>query len=78
MLFDLLDRIAVLCREQRAATLWLEVRESNLRARAVYARYGFTAVGIRRGYYPAAHGREDAAVMRLLLSDAPAAEPGVA
>ena len=67
----MLDRIAVLCREQRAATLWLEVRESNLRARAVYARYGFTAVGIRRGYYPAAQSRrEDAAVMRLLVPDA--------
>ena len=75
----MLDRMVALCREQQAASLWLEVRQSNRRARAVYARYGFTAVGIRRGYYPAAQGREDAAVMRLLLSgDAPTVETGAA
>ena len=46
-------------------TLWLEVRVSNTRARAIYERYGFTAVGVRKGYYPAVRGtREDAVVMR--------------
>ena len=50
------------------ATLWLEVRESNQRARALYARLGFAEVGRRRGYYPAPHAtREDAIVMRLQL-----------
>ena len=72
----MLDRMAVMCREQGASTLWLEVRESNLRARAVYAHYGFAAVGIRRGYYPAAQSRrEDAAVMRLLVPDAVSTGP---
>ena len=74
----MLDAMVAMCREQRAATLWLEVRHSNIRARAVYARYGFSGIGVRRNYYPAAQSqREDAAVMRLLL-DASAAEPGAA
>ena len=46
----------------------LEVREGNARARAIYLRRGFEQVGVRRGYYPAPHGRrEDAIVMSLVL-----------
>lgn len=48
-------------------SLWLEVRQSNQRAQALYQRLGFEAVGRRRAYYPAATGREDAVVMRLGL-----------
>jgi ribosomal-protein-alanine N-acetyltransferase len=45
-------------------SLWLEVRESNARARQLYQRWGYAAVGRRKGYYPAGHGqREDAIVM---------------
>jgi ribosomal-protein-alanine N-acetyltransferase len=47
------------------ATLWLEVREGNQRARDLYRRRGFAEVGLRKGYYPAAQGREDAVVMSL-------------
>lgn len=68
----LLDALVSLCRERGARQLWLEVRESNARARSIYLRRGFVHVGRRRGYYPAAHGqREDAAVMSL-----PIEEPG--
>jgi ribosomal-protein-alanine N-acetyltransferase len=49
-------------------SLWLEVRQSNLRARALYRRRGFAEVGLRRGYYPAATQREDAVVMSLSVS----------
>ena len=57
-----------LCHEQLANELWLEVRESNVRARDIYARLGFTQKGARKGYYPAAFGkREDAVVMSLRL-----------
>ena len=46
----------------------LEVRPSNDRAVEVYERYGFMGIATRRGYYPAAEGRrEDAIVMRLAL-----------
>ena len=63
----LLEAVVAHGREQRLAELWLEVRRSNHRARALYARRGFAEVGLRRGYYPAAGRREDAVVMRLAL-----------
>jgi ribosomal-protein-alanine N-acetyltransferase len=63
----LLDALVAECRRAYQAALWLEVRESNLRARAVYRRYGFEEIGLRRGYYPAAGRREDAIVMKLAL-----------
>lgn len=54
--------------EGGARTLWLEVRESNDRARRLYERWGFQAVGLRKGYYPAPQGqREHAIVMSLPL-----------
>ncbi len=66
----LLDALERRCREQRLATLWLEVRSSNARARHVYARRGFADVGLRRGYYPAGNAaREDAIVMSLALGE---------
>jgi ribosomal-protein-alanine N-acetyltransferase len=47
----------------------LEVRFSNARARQIYERYGFKAVGLRRNYYPLApFKREDAVVMSLPLT----------
>jgi ribosomal-protein-alanine N-acetyltransferase len=72
----MLDELCALARAKQARQIWLEVRESNLRARAVYERYGFSHIGLRRGYYPAARnthasGREDAVVMSLTLTGAP-------
>jgi ribosomal-protein-alanine N-acetyltransferase len=62
----MLDALVRHCAARRAATLWLEVRVGNARARAVYRRYGFAEVGLRRGYYPAPQNRrEDAVVMSL-------------
>ena len=49
--------------EVGATRLLLEVRESNVAARGLYHRLGFVEVGRRRGYYPAADGREDARVL---------------
>ena len=60
MLHTLYER----CRQQRAEALWLEVRPSNARARALYQREGFVDIGVRKNYYPAEGGREDALVMR--------------
>lgn len=42
--------------------LLLEVRPSNRRALELYQHFGFRQIGVRRGYYPAAAGREDALV----------------
>lgn len=56
-----------------AQSLWLEVRPSNERARKLYLGFDFVAVGLRRGYYPAADGqREDAMVMRRAIGPADA------
>ena len=48
---------------------FLEVRPSNTVAARLYQSLGFQQVGTRRGYYPAAGGREDASVLRLRLRD---------
>lgn len=67
----LLDRLVRHARAAHAASVWLEVRESNARARGIYERYGFMQVGVRRGYYPAPQGaREDAMVMSLAIEPA--------
>jgi [ribosomal protein S18]-alanine N-acetyltransferase len=49
------------------ADAYLEVRPSNVTAIRLYLSLGFEQVGMRRGYYQAANGREDAAVLRRAL-----------
>ena len=67
----MLDALALWSRGQNAQWLWLEVRASNARAKAVYQHCGFRDVGLRKGYYPAGgsllNPREDAIVMSLKL-----------
>jgi ribosomal-protein-alanine N-acetyltransferase len=46
---------------------FLEVRPSNTSAIRLYLSIGFEQVGMRRGYYQAVGGREDAAVLKLAL-----------
>lgn len=47
---------------------FLEVRPSNTAAARLYFSMGFEQVGVRRGYYQATDGREDASVLRLILT----------
>ena len=67
----MLDALAIWARGQGARWLWLEVRVSNERAKAVYEQYGFNHVGLRRNYYPSSaagpNQREDALVMSFQL-----------
>lgn len=64
----MLEALALWSRGQQAHWLWLEVRASNSRALQLYRAHGFAQVAVRRGYYPAAQGqREDALVMNLPL-----------
>lgn len=52
-----------------AHVMFLEVRPSNTRAVELYQRSGFNEIGLRKNYYDARGGREDALVMaRNLLS----------
>ncbi len=61
----LLDHFIGLARRLGTARMLLEVRPSNAAARALYARAGFLPLYVRRGYYPAEGGREDAILMGL-------------
>ena len=64
----LLAELYALSASFAATAVWLEVRESNARARTLYLREGFTEAGRRRDYYPAPAGRrEDAILMTRLL-----------
>ena len=47
----------------KLAFLTLEVRESNAAARALYAKYGYNEVGVRKNYYD--HPKENAIIMTL-------------
>jgi [ribosomal protein S18]-alanine N-acetyltransferase len=64
-------RLLTLLIERAAAAgmkeAFLEVRPSNTPAIRLYLAHGFEQVGMRRGYYQAVGGREDAAVLRLGL-----------
>lgn len=61
---DVLSTLYERCRLIQALALWLEVRPSNHPARALYASEGFVGIGVRKHYYPAPQGREDALVMK--------------
>lgn len=47
----------------KLAFLTLEVRESNAPARALYSKYGYKEVGVRKNYYD--HPKENAVLMTL-------------
>lgn len=59
----LLHHVIDAARGLDVTTMFLEVRVSNAAARALYAAEGFREIGIRRAYYPAHGGREDAIVL---------------
>ena len=65
--------VALLSRARRAGMehAFLEVRPSNPGAIALYRALGFEPVGVRRCYYQAEGGREDALVLRLELDRLP-------
>jgi len=63
MLEYLVDR----ARAAGMSEAFLEVRPSNTAAIRLYQSMGFEQVGIRRGYYQAIGGREDASVLKLVL-----------
>jgi ribosomal-protein-alanine N-acetyltransferase len=60
----LLQRLLAVAAERGAEHVFLEVRESNAPAIALYRSEGFDTIARRTAYYPIAAGREDALVMR--------------
>jgi len=65
----LLDGAIAAVRASDVDSLYLEVRDSNAAARALYASRGFAEVGRRRDYYR--RPKEDALVLRLDLEPIP-------
>lgn len=63
----LLDGAIKAAGESDVALLYLEVRDSNMAARALYASRGFVEIGRRRDYYR--RPREDALVLRLSIPE---------
>lgn len=54
-------------RDAKRDVLYLEVRPSNVAGLRLYERFGFKQLGVRRDYYPAMTGREDALFLGLSL-----------
>jgi ribosomal-protein-alanine N-acetyltransferase len=48
-------------------SILLEVRPSNTAALRLYEAHGFKKIGLRKQYYPAHNGREDALILRRAL-----------
>ncbi|PLX59768.1 ribosomal protein S18-alanine N-acetyltransferase [Sedimenticola selenatireducens] len=63
----LMQRLINQAREREADTVFLEVRASNRVALGLYESLGFNEIGLRRGYYPADKGREDAILLAKAL-----------
>ncbi len=52
---------------KKSEAVFLEVRPSNPNAIKLYETLGFEQIGLRKDYYPAKEGREDAIIMKLPL-----------
>jgi len=63
----LLAEVIRVARAHQSRTVFLEVRESNRGAQALYLGFGFRRIALRRDYYPAGERREDAIVLSLAL-----------
>lgn len=62
----LLDYVCVCCKAKKIERLLLDVRESNVGARAFYQQYGFTEDGIRKNFYE--NPKENAVLMSKMLT----------
>lgn len=60
---QLLEELLALARRRQMRRMVLEVRASNRPAIDLYRKAGFTDIGLRREYYAAHTGREDAILM---------------
>lgn len=63
----MLRHLVAIARRHDTEMIFLEVRPSNVAARALYEDEGFNELGNRRDYYPAGRGREDALILARTL-----------
>ena len=59
----LMEHLMEVCAQERLQVATLEVRVGNVAAIGLYRAFGFTQIGLRKGYY--ADNREDAMIMGL-------------
>lgn len=59
----LLNQLLNIARARKADAAFLEVRPTNTQAISLYFSEGFNEIGVRRNYYPAQFGREDALIL---------------
>ena len=65
----MLQEMFRIARDRNMRCVFLEVRQSNLAALALYLGSGFIKVGLRRDYYRNANGSEDAVTMACELKE---------
>lgn len=63
----LMKHLLMVARAGNVTLVLLEVRVSNRAAQRLYEGFGFKRLGLRKNYYPADGGREDALVLGLDL-----------
>lgn len=64
----LLYKILDVAEQSDVDSVFLEVRDSNTVAIQLYEKEGFNRIGLRKAYYPADEGREDAIVFARALN----------
>ena len=64
---QLIEGFLSMCEQANVDSAWLEVRESNTRASALYEAVGFNEVDRRINYYPTPTGKEDAIIMSYIF-----------
>jgi [ribosomal protein S18]-alanine N-acetyltransferase len=64
---SLLEHLIEFAKSLGVGDVFLEVRPSNTVAVRLYQSRGFSQIGVRKGYYQAIGGREDAVVLRKVL-----------
>jgi ribosomal-protein-alanine N-acetyltransferase len=65
----LLRHLIKKCQQTDVDMLLLEVRRSNAGAQQLYLSEGFHELGVRKAYYPAENGREDAIILAKYLAN---------
>ena len=65
---EVMQHVIEQAQARQSQLMVLEVRATNKRAQYLYEQHGFNAMTIRKNYYPAEQGRDDAVLMGLDLS----------
>ena len=61
----LMEHATAMAKDNGVVTMYLEVRSSNIGAKSLYEKLGYSPIGIRKNYYR--EPREDAIVMAKVL-----------